>query len=157
MLDSIIPNVIAYSGISQPVRTYSDSSNASHTLPSGGSGTDTVQFTVTDNGVLQGFLAELDLSSVSAGMVGVITIIISRNGSQIFQQTMSIPEWNATTGQTKGILMYETLNFLAGAEIFAGEIFKLSVSYTIPGTGSNWTWTPKINATILAKARQFII
>jgi len=153
----MLPYIQAYSGVSQTLRNYESSLNSNHSfIAVPPNGTDTTTINVSENGTIQGFFAEVDLSSGSFSDPNMTLIFkLKRNGQEIFKQSLNVYEWVTLTGYSKGILLYETLNFLSGAEVVAGETLTLDVDWSIPGGSGNIQYTQKINLVIRAISRQF--
>lgn len=82
---------------------------------------------LSSNGVIQGCFAYLNLTDYSGVTPpeGYIIINILRNGQVIYSQYLKLSDINANT--TRGILIYETLSFLAGAEVQSGDSFTLQI------------------------------
>lgn len=141
-----IPIVQAYSGVSQPIRTYNQS---------GTSTTDsTLTLNVYEDGIIQGFLGFVDINQLDnyAPNSNYMTISITRNGNTLIQQTVNFYDFPYYRGQA----FYDTLNMLSGAEVKAGEVFKIVVDVTT-NANSAVNYTSGISLIIKAQARQFVI
>lgn len=158
-----MPSIQAYSGVSQPIKAY----NGSGTINLVGStSTTTTQtytssFTVTQNGIVQGFLATAESSSATIGNASAYAkYTIKRNGATITSQTGIFTRTDIyPNSYAPGTMFYETLNMLAGAEVYAGEIFTMEIEVSLPASNPihRYNETHQMNLIIKAQGSQIII
>lgn len=122
-----------FSGISRPLREYIQSADVSV------SATNKTKLTISisENGVIQGFLSSVNIYSVGLGSAGYgenINVIVRRNGATIHTSHISLRAFYEN--QKMGLAYYETLNFLSGAEVQSGEVFEMEINYNPSAGGS---------------------
>jgi len=143
--------VSAYSGVANPLRIYS-SGEDSFVFPLNATTTKNYNITLSDNGVIQGFLATVNISAFSvAGPGGTITCKLKRNGETLHTSSVDLATFD--TAFEVGIVYSESLSFLSGAEVKAGEVFQLNIVCTTVGT--TVTTDLRINMVTNAVSRSF--
>lgn len=149
-------NIWAYSGISQPIRTYSTSGSYFVGYIDGTART--LDLNIVEDGVLMGFLSFLNLTALEVapgpgGQLPYITITLSRNGQTLLSSRQNVSDYSPNGG----LAFYETLNVLSGAEVKAGEVFRISVVSSNPYGGQSETYTMGISAVLKSQQRQFSV
>lgn len=140
-----------FSGVSIPLRNYVQYQDVT------ASTTDQkkLTITITDNGVIQGFLASVNIYSLGLGSAGYtenLNVFIRRNGQVIHTSHVSLRSFYE--GQKMGLVYYETLNFLSGAEVFAGEVFEMEVNYN-PIAGGSIGYLANFNMAVKNTSRSY--
>lgn len=146
------PAIWAYSGVSQPIRTYNQT--ATENIAGVTSGNKTLTIDVYEDGVIQGFLGSLNINTLNnyAPNTNYITVSILRNGQTLFSQSVNFLDFP----YYRGLAVYETLNMLSGAEVRAGEQFKINVFYS-NNANSDINFTYNIMLTIKSISRSFSV
>ena len=147
--DNTTPQVLAHSGVSNPLRILT--TGADGDTMSVGAETNNYTHTISESGMMQGFLAFLNIASSTAGTTGTITCKIKRNGQTLTALTTDVSTFLAVS--PVGIMFYDTLNFLAGAELIAGETFQLNIESNL--IANPMTFDAKINIVYKPIARSY--
>lgn len=114
--------ILAYTGVSNPIRIYRVGEND---RVISGSTTYNYDFTISENGVVMAILATVLAKTIDV-VGGNIYFKVIRNGETIASGGTAPATWEANFGDA-GVMFYETINILSGAEIQSGDSFRLQV------------------------------
>lgn len=150
------PLVLAYSGVGNPIKTYNayNSFTNSHVA----SKTDTLSFNISQNGTIQSFLANVNVTSLGGTSIGgLFKVTLKRNGAVLHSSTFDLQLTLAASGTYCGSIYYETLNFLAGAEVYNGETFEMELKETGGDGATVFTFEAQFNMAVLSKSSQLVL
>lgn len=152
LIESLIPQqrpIIAFSGIGSPIKTYSasaDGATVTQLAP-----TDSYILTINQNARIAGFVAIVSIRNMTGALTGnrSFRCSIKRNGVVVASQIQQLDDFSTTVGGgVSGLFYYETLGFLAGADIFSNEIFELLVELVdYDATATTVTYDASISLT----------
>lgn len=109
-------SIYAYSGVAIPISTITGNV-LNNDFRSSGSTT----ITITDNGILYGFLATINIFTNASNVGAKVIMRLLRNGVQLTSSTI-----NTTDFRTEGIILLENLGQLTGTELLSGDEFELN-------------------------------
>jgi len=143
----------AFSLVSNPLRTYF-ASDANRTTTQA-DGTRTYSFTMQEPAIVNAFFASINIRFFTATAANDTFIVrVLRNDKPLFTATFSTAALITASGGFPGVIVYETLSFLAGSEVFQGEKFALELIPSIDA-GASITFDASINLVATSKAAQF--
>lgn len=149
--------ILAYSGVANEISALS-STASQHFIQ--GTADKSISITLPSDGILLSFFAQLNITQLSCPSGShIFTYTISRNGVAIFTQSQNVST-NTTTLQViiiPGIVLYETLAFLAGCEVKSGDVFTLKIANGLSAAGDNVDYTLSLFATVRNQPKTFQI
>lgn len=150
------PYISAYSGISNPVKQYSESQE-NYNLTPGGTKSVTLTINVNEGGKIQAFQAILNFRALDPVANTYTTCAIYRNGTLLSIASIDHAAIYNIIGY-RGVGFIETLNILSGADVFPGEVFKFVITKTDPGGAytSNQYYDLSMFLIVIPQGRQFI-
>jgi hypothetical protein len=121
------PIPVAYNNVGNPQKLYNSTAVARITA---GSSLPTCTITINQNGTIQAFLANIGspaFGSLGGAWDAQVTFRVRKNGEVVHSSSMDIYDYAVGAPARSGSLYYETLNFLSGTDVYAGDVYTLEI------------------------------